>query len=53
MASAKARTRRWRRELAGQTRMDGSAGEEVADQGEFGNSHHDRRAPVDASEKYF
>ncbi len=29
--------------------MDVRGGEEVADQGERCNSHHDRRAPVDAS----
>jgi hypothetical protein len=37
------------RELARQARMDVRGGEHVADQGERGNSDHDRRAAVDAS----
>ncbi len=37
------------RELAGQARMYVRGGEHVADQGERGNSYHDRRAAVDAS----
>src|ERR1700693_3597787 len=36
-------------ELAGQARMDVRGGEQFADQGERGNSYHDRRATVDAS----
>src|SRR5712672_4721640 len=36
-------------ELVGQARMVVRGGEQFADQGERGNSHHDRRAPIDAS----
>jgi hypothetical protein len=38
-----------RREFAGETRVNVRRGENVADQRERGNSHHDRRAAVDAS----
>src|ERR1700676_5653983 len=38
-------------ELAGEARMDIRGGEHVADQGERGNSPHDRRAPVDTSQE--
>ena len=36
-------------ELADQARIYVWGGEHVADQGERGNSHHDRRAPVDTT----
>ncbi|MFZ2107323.1 MAG: hypothetical protein WAV18_18460 [Roseiarcus sp.] len=37
------------RELADQARMYVPSGEHVADEAKRGNSHHDRRAAVDAS----
>ena len=39
-------------ELAGQSGIEIWGGEPVADQGESGNSHHDRRPPVYASVEY-
>jgi hypothetical protein len=38
-------------ELAGKARMNIRSKEHVVDQGERGNSHCDRRAPVDAGQE--
>src|SRR5712672_4264130 len=39
-------------ELAGQARMNVRVGEQFADQGERGNSYHDRRATIDPGPEY-